>query len=71
MVDPILGGALVDLDEVPWVPGLLRPADLAGLGPLMADRLGREAATQVCAGTMIEQPDKAASGSLSGHSVRR
>lgn len=53
-VDPILGAALVDLDELPWVPELQRPADLALLGPRLVERLGREAAEQVAARTMIE-----------------
>lgn len=52
--DPVLGGALVDLGDLPIVPDLARPADLAGLGPRLVDRLGEATATQVAAGTMIE-----------------
>lgn len=54
MVDPILGDALVDLDTLPWVTDLERPADLAGLGPRLSERLGPEAARAVAAGTMID-----------------
>jgi membrane dipeptidase len=54
VVDPILGAALVDLDDLPWVDGLQRPADLAGLGPALTARLGEKAAAQVCVDTMVE-----------------
>jgi membrane dipeptidase len=53
VVDPILGGALIDPDELPWVAGLQRPADLAELGPRLTARLGEDAARQVSAGTLI------------------
>ena len=50
--DPILGGALVDINNLPWVTGLDRPADLAHLGPLLVERLGVDAATDVAWRTM-------------------
>ena len=56
-VDPILGGALVDLDTLPWVTGLDRPADLADLGPLLIERLGLDAATDVAWRTMATSLD--------------
>lgn len=51
-VDPILGGALVDINTLPWVAGLDRPADLANLGPGLIERLGIEAATDIAWRTM-------------------
>jgi membrane dipeptidase len=51
-VDPILGGALVDIHAMPWVDGLDRPADMANLGPLLVERLGVDAATDVAWRTM-------------------
>lgn len=51
-IDPILGSALVDIDALPWVTGLDRPADLADLGPLLIERIGIEAASDVAWRTM-------------------
>lgn len=56
-VDPILGGALVDINTLPWVAGLDRPADLANLGPRLIERLGIEAATDIAWRTMATSLD--------------
>ncbi len=56
-VDPILGGALVDLNTLPWVADLDRPADLANLGPRLIERLGIEAATDIAWRTMATSLD--------------
>lgn len=56
-VAPILGGALVDLQSLPWVAGLDRPSDLADLGPLLIERLGIESATNVAWRTMATSLD--------------
>lgn len=53
-VDPVLGGALVDPDALPWVEGLERPADLAALAARLEDALGPRVGRQVCAGTVID-----------------
>ncbi|TKG60801.1 dipeptidase [Prauserella endophytica] len=53
-VDPILQGALVDVAALPVVKDLRRPADLAKLGPLLMDRLGKRDALAVAAGTLID-----------------
>ncbi|MCW2833655.1 MAG: dipeptidase Metallo peptidase family, partial [Nocardioides sp.] len=54
VVDPVLGGALVDPDALPWVEGLERPADLAALAARLEDSLGPRAGRQVCANTVID-----------------
>lgn len=51
-VDPILGGALVAIDDIPFPEGLRRPEDLAHLSGLLVERLGVEAGGQVAGGTM-------------------
>jgi membrane dipeptidase len=53
-VDPILGGALVDLNALPVIPDLQRPADLAQLGDVLVDELGEADARWVASRTMIE-----------------
>ncbi len=53
-VRPVLGGALFDLDDVPLARGILRPSDLAALGPLLVDRLGSTDARRVASTTEIE-----------------
>jgi membrane dipeptidase len=52
VMDPILGGVLLPAD-LPTVPGLQRPADLAALGPRLVAALGESDARRVAAGTMI------------------
>lgn len=56
-VDPIMSGALVDLNALPWVAGLDRPADLAHLGDLLIERLGIDSATDVAWRTMAASLD--------------
>lgn len=51
-VDPIFTGLLVDANNLPVVERLSRPADLSGLGDLLVERLGAEAATRVAFGTL-------------------
>lgn len=55
VVDPILGGALVDIHALPVVQGLQRPADLADLGPALDVFLGAADARRVASGTLIER----------------
>ena len=54
VVDPVLSGALVDLDDLPIVDGMARPGDLAELGPRLVERLGESAARKVAAESMID-----------------
>jgi len=56
-VDPILGGALIDINALPWVPRLDRPADLAALGPKLIERLAETAAADVAWRTMVKSLD--------------
>lgn len=51
-VDPILGGALVDIDQIPFVDGLRRPADLAQVTTALAERFSREDALAIASGTL-------------------
>lgn len=51
-VDPILGGALVSIEDIPFPVGLRRPADLAGVAQRLADRLPAEQAALVAGGTL-------------------
>ena len=53
VVDPILGGALVDLNALPVLHDLQRPADLPVLGALLVDELGQESAARVCSGSLV------------------
>ena len=53
-VDPIFTGLLVDPTALPVVKELRRPADLAGLGPLLVERLGAESARQVASSTVLD-----------------
>lgn len=52
-VDPILGGALVDVNALPVIDQLQRPADLAELGQVLVDLLGEEDARLVASGTLV------------------
>ncbi|NIA25694.1 MAG: thermostable dipeptidase [Gammaproteobacteria bacterium] len=52
-VDPVLGKALVNLEDLSILEDMARPADLAGLGPLLIDRLGESDARAVASETMI------------------
>ncbi|MFN8622924.1 MAG: membrane dipeptidase [Chloroflexota bacterium] len=54
VMDPILGGVLMPAD-IPTVPGLKRPADLAGLGVRMTEALGADVARAVAAGSMVDR----------------
>lgn len=54
VVDPILGGALVDIHALPVVDQLQRPADLAELGPTLVDVLGENDARRVASGTLVD-----------------
>ena len=51
-VDPILGGALVDIDQIPFVDGLRRPADLAQVTSAMQTRFSPETAANLASGTL-------------------
>jgi membrane dipeptidase len=51
-VDPILGGALVSIDDIPFPEGLRRPADIAGVSARLVERLGSDAGGQIAGGTM-------------------
>lgn len=53
-LDPIVGGVLLDSDQLGTIAGLERPADLAALGPMLVDRLGERDARAVAAGTLVE-----------------
>ncbi len=52
IVDPILGGALIDLTAIPMLDDVQRPGDLAGLGAMLVDALGEEDAAWVNSGTL-------------------
>ena len=54
-VDPILGGVLVEPSELGLIGDLQRPADLAGLSPLLVRRLGESSAARVAGGTLIAE----------------
>jgi len=51
-VDPILGGALVSIEDIPFPEGLRRPEDLVGVAQRLAERLGSDQAGLVAGGTM-------------------
>jgi membrane dipeptidase len=51
-MDPVLGGVLVE--DLGTIDDLVRPADLAALGPRLVDRLGEADARRVAAGTLID-----------------
>ena len=52
IVDPILGGALIDLTSIPFLKDVQRPSDLAALGQVLVDALGEEDAAWVGSGTL-------------------
>lgn len=52
VVDPILGGALVDLTSIPLLDDVLRPGDLAAFGSLLQMELGAEDAQWIASGTL-------------------
>lgn len=54
VMDPILGGALIDPGDLPTIHDLARPADLAALGARLVDRLGESNARRVASGTMLD-----------------
>jgi membrane dipeptidase len=58
-VDPIFTGLLVDPTALPVVKDLSRPTDLTGLGPILEQRLGAQAAKQVSSRTMLDFLTKA------------
>jgi len=51
-VDPILGGALVTIDDIPFPEGLRRPADLPLVAEYLEEGLGSEPAAHVTHGTL-------------------
>lgn len=51
-VDPILGGALVSIDDIPFPEGLRRPEDLAEVALRLADRLSIDQAVAVAGDTL-------------------
>jgi membrane dipeptidase len=53
-LDPILGGALVGVDQLRLIEGLRRPTDLPALGPRLVARLGPESAARVSSRTLVE-----------------
>lgn len=52
IVDPILGGALIDVTSIPLLEDVRRPSDLAGLGHLLVDALGAQDAAWVGSRTL-------------------
>ena len=54
-VDPILGGALIDIEDIPFPEGLRRPADLASLAECMTAELGEVDATWIMGRTLYER----------------
>lgn len=52
-VDPIIGGAMVDVQALPVVNDLQRPTDLAALGETLVDVLGEDDARLVASGTLV------------------
>ena len=53
-LDPIVGGLLLEPDQLGTIEGIERPADLAALSPLLVERMGAEDAVRVSSGTLIE-----------------
>lgn len=51
-VDPILGGALVTIDDIPFPEGLRRPADLRTIAERLEGALGESQAADVANGTL-------------------
>lgn len=52
-MDPILGGALVKVDDIPFPDGLRRPSDLSLIAECLDEGLGPEAASHVTHETLI------------------
>lgn len=52
-MDPIVGGVLLEPEQLGTIEGLERPADLAALGPLLVERLGEERARAVASGSLV------------------
>lgn len=52
-MDPIVGGVLLEPDQLGTIDGLERPADLAALGAVLVERLGEERARAVASGTLV------------------
>jgi membrane dipeptidase len=57
-VDPVLGKTLVDVSNWPFVPGLDRPADLAGFGEELEKRIGLDRAKDVAGGAMTAMMER-------------
>jgi membrane dipeptidase len=53
-LDPIVSGILLEPHQLGTIEGLERPADLAGLGPLLVERLGETDAARVASGALTE-----------------
>ena len=57
-VDPVLGGALVDINDWPFVAGLDRPSDLAHFGELLVARFGQKIAEDVSGRSMTAMMER-------------
>jgi membrane dipeptidase len=57
-VDPVLGGALVDINDWPFVSGLDRPSDLANFGELLIARFGQKVAEDVAGRSMTAMMER-------------
>ena len=53
-LDPIVGGVLLEPDQLGTIEGLERPADLAALGPLLVERFGETDARSVASDTLVD-----------------
>ncbi|MBE7956303.1 membrane dipeptidase [Microbacterium oxydans] len=53
IVDPILSGLLVPIDDLPWVDGLSRPADFETFIPRLTQRVGTNVATAVAGENLV------------------
>lgn len=54
IIDPILGGGLVDVDNLPMIEGMRDPSDLQPFAELLASRLGEEVARLVAGENWID-----------------
>ncbi len=52
-LDPIVGGILLQPDQLGTIAGIERPSDLAALGPLLVERLGADDAAKVSSGSLV------------------
>lgn len=53
-MDPIVGGVLLEPDQLGTIGGLERPADLAALGPVLIERFGEADARSVASGALVD-----------------